>query len=416
MDTKAPTLKAPTIADSSFHLIKSEYAGNSIRRGLDTGRLTERDAALIREFISELQSCNNISMGRTNKLVYTLVGWRRFISEFEGNTINDIYAGIATIKTAKSERGTPFKQNTISDFVTIIRQFYIWLIENNHSEIPEKKITRLKTPPKDHMTKEASDILTPGEITDIMNACSRSMDRAIVMMLYEGGFRVGEIGTLAWKDVVFDKHGVIVNVDFKTGKPRYIRLVMAAEHLAKWRSDYPYVAEGDHLVFITERKTALTHGSIQKQLQRIAARAGVKKHITPHVFRHSRITHLIKEGVSESVIKLMMWGSINTAMFQTYAHLTGQDIDSEILRSYGIASTKKKEELRLEPRQCQHCQTINSPTSRYCATCGQSLSEEAGASVEKVKSEIASDPEIMKALFEDMFNKKLEEMRESGGI
>lgn len=416
MDTKAPTRKAPTIADSSFHLIKSEYAGNSLRRGLDNGRLTERDATLIREFVAELQSCNNITIARTNKLVYILVGWRRFIGEFEKNTITDLYAGIATLKTAKSERDRPFKQNTISDFVSIIRQFYIWLIENGHSEIPEKKITRLKSLPKDLMTKEAGDLLTPADITAIMNACSRSMDRAIVMMLYEGGFRVGEIGTLAWKDLVFDEHGVIVNVNFKTGKPRYIRLVMAAEHLAKWRSDYPYVAEGDHLVFITEHRTPLTHASIQKQLQRLAARAGITKHITPHIFRHSRITHLIKEGVSESVIKLMMWGSINTRMFQTYAHLTGQDIDSEILRSYGIASTKKKEELRLEPRQCQHCQTINSPTSRYCSTCGQSLTEAAGATVGKAKSKIASDPEVMKALFEEMFNKKLEEMKEKGEI
>jgi len=43
------------------------------------------------------------------------------------------------------------------------------------------------------------------------------------------------------------------------------------------------------------------------QLKRLAKRAGIERHITPHIFRHSRITHLIKENVSESVIKLMMW-------------------------------------------------------------------------------------------------------------
>ena len=58
----------------------------------------------------------------------------------------------------------------------------------------------------------------------------------------------------------------------------------------------------------------------------------------------------------------------------------------------------------------------HSPTSRYCATCCQSLSEDAGAGVEKAKSDIASNPEIMKSLFEEMFEKKLEEMRERGEI
>jgi len=44
-------------------------------------------------------------------------------------------------------------------------------------------------------------------------------------------FRIGEIGKMKWGDVNFDKNGVTVNVNFKTGKPRYIRLIMAVEYL-----------------------------------------------------------------------------------------------------------------------------------------------------------------------------------------
>ena len=114
-----------------------------------------------------------------------------------------------------------------------------------------------------------------------------------------------------------DKYGYVVNVDFKTGKPRYIRLIMAAQHISSWKADYPFEPAADKLVFITQYKTPMTHHSVEKQLQRLAGYAGIEKHITPHIFRHSRITHLIKDGVSESVIKLMMWGTINTPMFQT---------------------------------------------------------------------------------------------------
>ncbi len=52
-------------------------------------------------------------------------------------------------------------------------------------------------------------------------------------MLYEGGFRVGIIGTMRWGDVKFDRYGVIVNVNFKTGIPRYVRIIMGKEYLAQ---------------------------------------------------------------------------------------------------------------------------------------------------------------------------------------
>ncbi len=88
---------APTLSDSSFPLHQEH---NSINRGLANGRLTACDADLIRAFIAESQSCNNISAGRTNKIVFTLVGWRRFIGPYLENSMADIYQGISALKTA----------------------------------------------------------------------------------------------------------------------------------------------------------------------------------------------------------------------------------------------------------------------------------------------------------------------------
>ncbi|WP_394698634.1 hypothetical protein [uncultured Methanospirillum sp.] len=55
------------------------------------------------------------------------------------------------------------------------------------------------------------------------------------------------------------------------------------------------------------------------------------------MLRHSHIAHLIQQGVNESVIKLMMWGTIDSKMFATDAHLTGSDIVPEINKLYGIS-------------------------------------------------------------------------------
>jgi integrase len=63
------------------------------------------------------------------------------------------------------------------------------MIENKYSPLTESKIRKLRTPPKDTMTKVAADLLTPDEITAMVKACTRPMSRALIMMLYEGGFR-----------------------------------------------------------------------------------------------------------------------------------------------------------------------------------------------------------------------------------
>jgi len=89
---------APTKADGTFHYMKSDYSERSIKKGLANGRLTKRDADLIREFLLEQQSCSNISVGRKNKLTFTLVGWRKFIGEYESNSIVDLYEGISRLR------------------------------------------------------------------------------------------------------------------------------------------------------------------------------------------------------------------------------------------------------------------------------------------------------------------------------
>lgn len=401
---------APTKADGTFHYMKSDYSERSIKKGLANGRLTKRDADLIREFLMEQQSCSNISTGRKNKLTFTLVGWRKFIGEFESNSIVDLYEGISRLRDGVSEKGKPYKTNTRIDFIIILRQFYRWMIENDYSTIPEKKLNKIKNPREDSLTKEAGDLLTPEEIKSIIRICQRSIDRALVMTLYEGGFRIGEIGSLSWKDVLFDDHGVVVNTNFKTGKARYVRLVMSKEYLAAWKRDYPFEPEGDNLVFVSALRNGMSYNTLSIQLKRLVARAGIEKHVTPHLFRHSRITHLIKEGVNESVIKLMMWGSISTRQFKTYAHLTGNDIDNEILARYGIRPDEEKCEKAMEPRQCRNCHSINAPDTRYCPVCGVSLTEEAEVQMEEAKRIISNDKEVLRSILMEL----LEERGEAG--
>jgi site-specific recombinase XerD len=391
--------------NASFNLVREEYAGNSIQRAIDEKRFTEKDAELVQAFTNELQATAGISISRVNKITFTLVGWRRVLSKpFNQCTIADIHKGIMDLKKFKSLTGETYKANTISDFLKVLKQFYTWLAKHKYSKIIPDRILEIKAPGRDPMTTTASDLLTPDEISQMVKACKRDADRALLMTLYEGAFRIGEIGRLKWGDLKFDEYGVIANVSFKTDKPRYIRLVMSLDYLSRWRSIYPGTPEGNALVFVNRNGDPLTHAQVSRQLDRIALRAGIKKRVNPHVFRHSRITHLVREGVSESVIKAVAWGSQDSRMLKTYLHLTGQDVDNEMLRLYGIEVAEKKKERGLKPHQCAHCSTINAPTSNYCSTCGHPLTTEAqkevSASSNNIRQLLVENPKAQAVFME----------------
>jgi len=389
------TRKAPTRFDRRFHLDKAEYAEHSLERGLSERIITEEDAGLIIEFVTEIKSTLGVSDGRVNKLTSALVTWRRHLPHpYTRNTIGEIFQAVTRLNHA-TYRGRPYRQNTRHDFIKFLKRFYLWLIENSYSNVPAAKINKIRPPPVDAMTKTASQLLTEQEILAMINACMTSRDRAIISCLYEGGFRIQELATLTWSQVKFDDWGFVINVDEKTGKPRYVRLVMSREYLSTWRKDYPFKSEGESLVFHTSQCNPLQYGGISKQLREIAHRAGIVKHITPHIFRTSRITHLIRQGYSESIIKLMMWGNITTDMFKTYAYLTNEDIDNEVLERQGIKKNISKSEPVMVPVQCSRCLTINSPASHYCCICGRPLDASTLSTQEELMRFIDSHPELV---------------------
>jgi hypothetical protein len=107
--------------------------------------------------------------------------------------------------------------------------------------------------------------------------------------------------------------------------------------------------------------------------------AGIKKKVTLHTFRHSRITHLVKKGVNENIIKKMMWGDIGTNMFDTYVHLSDDDISEITDEHYGIENCiEEKKPKKLDTftiRVCPRCKIIHSPKDKYCGQCGSILPE-----------------------------------------
>jgi hypothetical protein len=115
------TRQAPTRFDCDFHGTRSAWGLNSITKAIKQGRLTQDDADLILSYTTERQANRQISVGRRNKIIYYLVDWRRYISEFRKNTLADLHKGIIGLQDAKL-KGKPYKRNTLHDKIEFLLQ------------------------------------------------------------------------------------------------------------------------------------------------------------------------------------------------------------------------------------------------------------------------------------------------------
>jgi integrase len=191
---------------SDFHYVKFEYGDASIQKAIEKNQLTYEDSKLILEFVDELFALKGISLGRRNKLIFSLVFWRKFLPDYRETTFANLTHAISNVRVAKNQKGEKYKQNTLHDNIVLIKRFFKWLIENqySHSSITFEGVAKITPPSVKRVTKSPKDILTMKEIRLLIKNAGTTQFRALICMIYEGGFRAKEIGTLTWNQITFD--------------------------------------------------------------------------------------------------------------------------------------------------------------------------------------------------------------------
>jgi integrase len=236
-----------------------------------------------------------------------------------------------------------------------------------------------------------------------MAGCANSQrDRALLLVTYESGARIGEIGRLTWKDIVFerledpekikviDKAKIYIE-DLKENENRYSRLTLSAPDLKLLKNQSK--TSDDDYVFSESPATPMSYVAMSRVFQRAAKKAEINKPVRPHLFRHARATAMIREGMQESIIKKTLWNNLDTRMFKVYMSLGEDAIDQEMLKHTGIKEIRKTHEKKMEnmPRTCGVCHTINPVGAAYCIGCGRALSESAKSRINVLEEKAKID-------------------------
>lgn len=253
--------------------------------------------------------------------------FRLYLNRLPGST-----KGMGPRSNAKDNT---MKRNTQNYYLIAIRQFLKYLGKRSITSLAPDKIELAK------MRDRQIDFLSQDELQRLLDAPNENTekslrDKAILEMLFSTGLRISELCSLP-RDINIEKDEISIR-----GKGEKVRVVfisdnakMAIKNYLKSRKDLggglfaPVQNNGT-----TKKNPArnaghiasaggedITPRSIQRMIKTYAAKAGIMKHVTPHVIRHSFATDLLSNGADIRSVQMML-GHANIATTQIYTHVT----------------------------------------------------------------------------------------------
>lgn len=363
-----------------------------IERISESKDISNRDKTILLKYKEQL-ILDGLSLSRVHKYLYELYGFSSWLKkDFEKAKKEDIRRVVSWI-----ESNQKFSDWYKYGLKICIRKFYKWLRKTK--KYP-KEVAWIKAYMKSHNNKLPEELLTEDDVKNLINASRDTKHKAFVAVLYESGCRIGEVSTLRIKNVSFDQYGAILNVNGKTGYRR-VRIVSAVPYLAEWINKHPFKDNPEAWVWINRTQDVIKYTFLTDLLRRLARKAGIKKPVNPHNFRHSRATYLANH-LTEAQMKEMFGWVRDSEMASVYVHLSGRDVDKALLKTYGIdINNGQEEESKLKPKDCARCNEKNPATNKFCLRCGMPLEKETIVEIIEKDLERKDADQILDKLLQD---------------
>ena len=283
----------------------------------------------VREFLQYLE----IEKGRSSKTIDNYGRYlERFITyakiktpgEMTESMIRDYRVWLNRQPGTKVGRNVEtMKRRTQNYYLIALRAFLKFLRKRGIESVSPERIELAKVGER-HL-----DLITETELNRLLSAPDTKTtqglrDCAILELLFSTGLRVSELCALSTDDVDLSRDEFSVR-----GKGDKVRVVFLSPAAKRTIQEYLKARKDmDDAMFVQYGKNAknakelrLTVRAVQRLVKFYAAKAGITRHVTPHVIRHSFATDLLGNGADLRSVQALL-GHANIATTQIYTHVT----------------------------------------------------------------------------------------------
>lgn len=224
-------------------------------------------------------------------------------------------------------KGLPNSAAAQNNALSVVKSFFRFLCENNYlSNDPAKDIPYARIP-----KRLPRSILTQSEMRKLLHAPDTKTvlgyrDRTILEVLYSSGIRKEEINGILLEEVDYQEGFIRINKG-KGGKDRVVPIGrIACRYLENYiKAVRPSLIKNPHNnhLFLSLKGNRLSKNVVWKMVKQYAKRAGIKKNVSPHTFRHTCATLMLRNKANIRHIQEMLGhASLNSTQIYTSVTIT----------------------------------------------------------------------------------------------
>lgn len=219
--------------------------------------------------------------------------------------------------------------NSIARILSTVKSFHKFLVREKIT--PSDPADLIEAP---KLEKKIPNFLSVDEVTRALKVPNLKKpqgirERAILEVMYAAGLRVSELVKLRMSDINLDVG--FIKCKGKGAKERIVPLGKIAQNFLQKYLDEArpkFLSKKESIyIFLAQGARPISRQSVWKMIKKIVRKAGIKKKVSPHTFRHSFATHLLEGGADlRSVQEMLGHASITTT--QIYTHINQKRLKS----------------------------------------------------------------------------------------
>ena len=244
--------------------------------------------------------------------------------------IDDVSKWVYSIQTRVKKDGTVVNRspNTIRNDVIRLRVVLKYMRLRGYNCLNPELV------PVPKREENIRGFLTPREVTKMIECAYNLRNKFVVSLLYSSGIRLSEMISLNRDSIVNRRFQVV-------GKGKKTRLCFIDERTETLMHEYLASRDDNSQALIVSGlfKERMTPTNVQLLVKNTAIRAGINRHVTPHMLRHSFATDFIlNNGGIRHLSILMGHASISTTAI--YTHVADNELELQYKKYHSISGRK----------------------------------------------------------------------------